>query len=91
MLSHIIRIATRFEVEHGRRPTLLSLHPQHFTTLREQLGGQPGLDYFCAHLGMNIVLSGETVHPSVYAKDRFVVQPYLPPLATHFQAPEQIG
>ena len=68
MLSHIIRIASQFEREHGRRPTLLTLHPTHFAALCEQLDGTVGLDYFCARLGMNIVLSSETLHPSVYAK-----------------------
>jgi len=65
MLSFIYRLVRHFEKEHGIRPNLLYLNPTHLNSLREQLNACHQLDEIVELLGMEIVITRETMHPHV--------------------------
>ncbi len=63
MLSFLIQIANEFENEHGYRPNVLYINPQHFKSLQGALSEIRGLDALTRFLGMEIVLSNESSQP----------------------------
>ena len=65
MLSFIYRLLDDFEQEHGYRPNVLYLSPEHCAHLREAFS--PGLDMadIRRHLGLEIVLDASLAHPRV--------------------------
>jgi hypothetical protein len=63
MLSFLYKLATDFEREHGHRPNLLYISPQHFQSLRYDLASIKGLGELVRFLGMEIVLEPEASHP----------------------------
>jgi len=65
MLSFIYRIATDFEREHGYRPCLLYLNPDHYAQLRQELAAIVQLDSVRRLLGMDIVIDNTLAHPRV--------------------------
>ena len=65
MLSYIYQIASRFERNHGVAPTLLYLNQRQYSQLREDMTGIPDLQGVASLLGMEIVISEETIHPRV--------------------------
>ena len=65
MLSFLYRLATEFEREHGYRPNLLYISPQHFQSLRHDLASIQGLGELVRFLGMEIVIEPDAGHPQV--------------------------
>lgn len=65
MLSFIYRLVREFEAEHGYRPNLLQISPQHFTELRLNLPDFTHRDEMTRFLGMRIIFSREAIHPHV--------------------------
>lgn len=63
MLSYLYKLATEFEREHGHRPNLLYISPQHFQSLRHDLADIPGLGELVRFLGMEVVVDTEVGHP----------------------------
>ncbi len=63
MLSFLIQIANEFEREHGYRPNVLYISPQHFKSLQGALSEIKGLEALTQFLGMEIVLSEESCQP----------------------------
>ncbi len=63
MLSFLIQIANQFENEHGYRPNVLYINPQHFKTLQGALSEIRGLDALTRFLGMEIVLADDACQP----------------------------
>lgn len=63
MLSFLIQIANQFEQEHGHRPNVLYINPQHFKSLQDSLAEIKGLDALTQFMGMEIVLSNESSQP----------------------------
>jgi len=65
MLSFIYRLVRKFEAEHGYRPNLLQISPQHFTELQHNLPEFTHRDEMTRFLGMRIIFSREAMHPHV--------------------------
>ena len=65
MLSYIYQIVSRFERNHGVAPTLLYLNQVQYRQLREDMIEIPDLQGVSSLLGMEIIISEETVHPRV--------------------------
>lgn len=65
MLSFIYQLARTFEREHGYPPNLLYLSPLHYQALLAALPEESGLEGMRQRLGMELILSGEIVHPHV--------------------------
>ncbi|MBI1421835.1 MAG: hypothetical protein GC149_00125 [Gammaproteobacteria bacterium] len=63
MLSFLCRLATEYEREHGHRPNLLYISPQHFQSLRQDLANIHGLGQLVRFLGMEIVIAPDACHP----------------------------
>jgi len=63
MLSYLYRLAMQFESEHGCRPNLLYISPQHFRCLCADLAGIPGLGELVRFLGMEVVVTADIGHP----------------------------
>jgi hypothetical protein len=63
MLSYLYKLATEFEREHGQRPNLLYISPQHFQSLRHDLASIPGLGELVRFLGMEVVIDPAVGHP----------------------------
>jgi len=63
MLSFIYHQAMAFEGEHGFRPNLLCLNPEHYAQLRRELAGVPQLDSLVRLLGMDVVVDDDVTHP----------------------------
>lgn len=63
MLSYLVKLASEFEREHGHRPNLLYMNPQHFQILRQELAGIPGLGELVRFLGMEVVIEQAICHP----------------------------
>ncbi len=63
MLSFLIQIANQFEREHGHRPNILYLNPQHFKSLQNSLSEIKGLEALTCFMGMEIVLLPESPQP----------------------------
>ena len=65
MLSFIYRLIRDFEKEHGIHPNLLYLNPTHLKFLREQLDNDAQLDDIVKLLDMEIMVTGDVIHPHV--------------------------
>jgi len=65
MLSFVYRLVRSFEQEHGIHPNLLYLSPAHMQLLREQLDACEQLDDIVNLLGMEIIVTDESMHPHV--------------------------
>ena len=65
MLSFIYRLISDFEKEHGIHPNLLYLNPTHLQFLRSQLKSETQLDDIVRLLEMEIMVTGEVIHPHV--------------------------
>ena len=65
MISFLYRLANTFEAEHGYRPNILYLRPDHYSQLRNDLANIQGLDELVLFLGMEIVLDSDLNHPHV--------------------------
>ena len=65
MLSFIYRLVREFKTEHGYRPNLLQISPQHFTELQRTLPEFTHREEMTRFLGMRILFSREAVHPLV--------------------------
>jgi hypothetical protein len=65
MLSHLYRLMRSFELSHGYRPNLLTLHPIHYFELRSSLPAYARHLELTRFLGMKVVLSSESIHPHV--------------------------
>ncbi len=63
MLSHLYKLATRFEAEYGYRANLLYLNPTHFKQLQQDLEAIKDLGELVRFLGMEIVVETEIGHP----------------------------
>jgi hypothetical protein len=65
MLSFLYHMANAFEREHGFRPNLLYLNPNHFQQLKSELSGIKDLDALTQLLGMELVVDSELTQPHV--------------------------
>ncbi len=65
MLSFVYRLVRSFEQEHGVHPNLLYLSPAHLQSLREQLDACEQMDDIVSLLGMEVIVTDETIHPHV--------------------------
>ncbi len=65
MLSFVYRLVRSFEQEHGVHPNLLYLSSVHMQSLREQLDACDQMDDIVNLLGMEIIITDETMHPHV--------------------------
>jgi len=63
MLSFLYKLATDYEREHGYRPNLLYINPDHLQSLRHDLASIQGLGELVRFLGMEIVIELEACHP----------------------------
>ncbi len=64
MLSFILRLQREFEREHGYSPNMLYLNHDQYQRLKFELGDalRPSVGQ---RLGLEIVLSGDCIHPHV--------------------------
>lgn len=65
MLSFLYHLTHQFELEHGYRPNLLYLNPEHYEYLRLDLAAIEGMDELVHFLGMELILTPEVTHPQV--------------------------
>lgn len=65
MLSFIYSLVRRFEAEHSVPPNLLYLSSDHLHHLKRELHASLDIDMLPRLLGMEIVISNETIHPRV--------------------------
>jgi hypothetical protein len=65
MLSHIYRLAIEYEKLHGFVPNLLFLNKNHLKMLTLQLGNPTNVEQVLMQLGMRILLTQSSTHPSV--------------------------
>jgi len=65
MLSFIYSLVRSFEAEHSVPPNLLYLSSSHLDHLQQELHGALNIDMLPHLLGMEIVISNETIHPHV--------------------------
>jgi hypothetical protein len=65
MLSFVYQLAHTFEREHGYRPNLLYLNHRHYHALRADLPTDSEQGTLRERLGMEIILTDESVHPHV--------------------------
>ncbi len=65
MLSFVYRLVRNFEQEHGVHPNLLYLSTTHLQSLREQLDACEQIGDIVNLLGMEIIVTDETMHPHV--------------------------
>jgi hypothetical protein len=63
MISFLYRLTSRFEREHGYRPNLIYLNPEHFAALRGDLAEIRGLGELVRFLGMEMIVDPEVRHP----------------------------
>lgn len=65
MLSFIYRVSQQFESEHGFSPNTLYMNYAHLECLKQQLENPNDFVAVTDLLGMELVISQETVHPNV--------------------------
>ncbi|MEJ2106302.1 MAG: hypothetical protein P8X48_03090 [Acidiferrobacteraceae bacterium] len=65
MLSHLYRLIRAFETRHGYRPNILTIHPRHYSELRDSLPAYTRYLELTRFLGMRVVLSSDSIHPHV--------------------------
>ena len=65
MLSHIVRLTTEFEREHGLRPNLLYLNPEHLQRLQADFDPRFDLQVTMGMLRMEVLVDAGILHPHV--------------------------
>jgi len=65
MLAYIYRVVTGFEREHGRRPNLLYISPEHLHHLKASFDSQYSIMQIMAMLKMEVIIDSSSVHPHV--------------------------
>jgi len=65
MLSHIVKLVSCYEVDHGARPNVVFMNETHYSYLREELPGVRDHNDVIAILGVDIALSDEVLNPQV--------------------------
>lgn len=65
MLSHILRLTTEFEREHGLRPNLLYLSPDQVQRLQADFDPRFDLRAIMRMLRMEVLIDRTIVHPHV--------------------------
>lgn len=65
MLSFIYRVSQQFESEHGYSPNTLYMNYAHLECLKQQLKNPTDFNSVTDLLGMELIITQESVHPSV--------------------------
>ncbi len=65
MLSFVYQIVRAFQREHGFRPNVLYIHPDHLERLRGEFANPEDLVGIRRILDMEIVVRGDVIHPHV--------------------------
>jgi hypothetical protein len=65
MLSFIYRVSQQFESEHGYSPNTLYMNYAHLECLKQQLKIPTDFNSVTDLLGMELIITQESVHPSV--------------------------
>ena len=65
MISFLYRLTNNYVSEHGFRPNILYINPEHFAKLRADLANIRGLDNLVQFLGMEIVIDDAMAHPQI--------------------------
>jgi hypothetical protein len=65
MLSFLYRLARAYREEHGYRPNIVVMNAAHYRLLLESLPGLAHPADLALFLGMDVILSEESVHPHV--------------------------
>lgn len=65
MLSFIVRVTQEFEQEHGKRPNLLYLNPEHVVHLQRGFDDCYDLAAIMRMLNMELLIDQGAVHPHV--------------------------
>ena len=65
MMSYIYRMAKSFEDLHGFPPNIVHFNKVHLNMLRLQLGNPACVHEVLHQLGMDIIVSPSSTHPSV--------------------------
>jgi len=65
MLSFIYNVSQQFEKEHGYGPNTLYMNYAHLECLKQQLNNPTDFEAVTSLLGMELVITQESVHPSV--------------------------
>ena len=75
MLSYIYKIARDYEKSHGENANVLYLNRSHFEYLRKEFASPEDIRSILQLLGMNIIISDETVQPHLCKTQRVVRNP----------------
>ena len=65
MLSYIYNVSRQFEKEHGYSPNTLYMNYAHLECLKQQLDNPNDFEAVTSLLGMELMISQDSVHPSV--------------------------
>ncbi len=65
MLSYIYQLAMNFERNHGLRPNLLYINPEHMAQQKETFPDPADFANILRLLAMELVIDREIVHPQV--------------------------
>jgi hypothetical protein len=65
MLSFLFRLMKAFQREHGFVPNVLYINEFHYQNLLENLPGLRGPEDITRFLQMEIIVSGDAIHPHV--------------------------
>ena len=65
MLDYIYRLVTGFEREHGMRPNLLYISPEHCKYLKSSFDEKYSMNEIMDMLKMEVVVDESSVHPHV--------------------------
>lgn len=65
MLSYVFRLASDFHRNHGYWPNRLYLNSEHFQHWQDEVGDSDAFAELARRLGMDIVISGDALHPHV--------------------------
>lgn len=65
MLSFLYRLARAYREEHGYRPNVVVMNAAHYRLLLDSLPGLANSGDLAHFLGMDVILSEESVHPHV--------------------------
>jgi len=65
MLDYIYRLVTGFEREHGMRPNLLYINPEHCKYLKSSFDEKYSMTEIMDMLNMEVIIDAGSVHPHV--------------------------
>jgi hypothetical protein len=65
MLSFLYRLARAYREEHGYRPNVVVMNAAHYRLLQDNLPELANPADLARFLGMDVILSEESVHPHV--------------------------